>query len=113
MSPETPQHRSEVVIEVRNDAPGLPAEALRLLFDPFVVRSDSPQEYGISLMACYFIARHHAGKIEALANQPQGTIFRLTLPLDPNQPPPADGNRELVQQVLADDAMWEKWVAAE
>jgi two-component system, probable response regulator PhcQ len=113
VSPESPHQHPQIIIEVRNDAPGLPAESLRLLFDPFVVRNDSPQEYGISLMACYFIARHHGGKIEAVAAQPQGTIFRLALPLDPNQPPPADGNRELVQQVLADDAMWEKWVSAE
>ena len=39
-SPETPNHRREVIVEVRNDGPGLSAEAMRLLFDPFVARSD-------------------------------------------------------------------------
>jgi two-component system probable response regulator PhcQ len=112
-SPESAAGRREVFVEMRNDGPGLPAESLRLLFDPFVARSDSPQEYGISLMACYFIARHHGGKIEARSAEPHGTIFRLTLPADPNQPPPADGSRELLQQALADDAMWEKWASVE
>jgi two-component system probable response regulator PhcQ len=113
VSPETSSGRREVFVEVRNDGPGLPAEALRLLFDPFVARSDSPQEYGISLMACYFIARHHGGKIEARSAEPRGTVFRLTLPVNPNQTPPPDGGRELLQQVLADDALWEKWSAVE
>jgi two-component system probable response regulator PhcQ len=112
-SAESATHRREVIVEVRNDGPGLSAEALRLLFDPFVARSDSPQEYGISLMACYFITRHHGGKIEARSAEPHGTIFRLTLPVNPDQLPPGGGNRELLQQVLADDSLWEKWVGVE
>jgi two-component system, probable response regulator PhcQ len=113
VSPEAPSGRSEVFVEVRNDGPGLPAEALRLLFDPFVARTDNPQEYGISLLACYFIVRHHGGKIEARSAEPHGTIFRLTLPVNSNQPLPPDGSRELLQQALADDALWEKWAAVE
>jgi two-component system probable response regulator PhcQ len=112
-SAESPTQRREVIIEVRNDGPGLSAEAMRLLFDPFVARSDSPQEYGISLMACYFITRHHGGKIEARGVEPHGTIFRLTLPVNPNQLPPGGGSRELLQQVLADDTIWEKWASTE
>jgi K+-sensing histidine kinase KdpD len=84
-----------------------------VLFDPFVARSDSPQEYGISLMACYFITRHHGGKIEAHGAEPRGTIFRLTLPVNPNELKPGDGNPELLQQILADDTRREKWAAAE
>lgn len=106
-------HRREVIVELRNNGPGLSEEALRLLFDPFVARSESPQEYGISLMACYFIVRHHGGKIEALRAEPQGTIFRLTLPVDPNQLPSAEDNQELLKQVMANDPLWEKWAAAD
>ena len=54
-----------VQIEVSDNGPGLPKEALRLVFDPFVVRSDTPMEYGIHLMACYFIVHHHNGQINA------------------------------------------------
>src|SRR5438270_1158374 len=44
--------KQEIQIQVTDDGPGLPKEALRLVFDPFVVRTDSPMEYGIHLMAC-------------------------------------------------------------
>src|SRR5206468_1753972 len=47
--------QTEVHIQVQDDGPGLPSDALRMLFDPFAPRSDSPAEYGINLMACYFI----------------------------------------------------------
>ena len=57
--------RQQIEITVADNGPGLPKEALRLVFDPFVVRSDSPVEYGIHLMACYFIVHHHGGQIEA------------------------------------------------
>ena len=40
---------------------GCQKEALRLVFDPFMIRSDTPLEYGIHLMGCFFIAHHHAG----------------------------------------------------
>ena len=66
--------------------PGLPKEALRLVFDPFVVRSDSPMEYGIHLMACYFIVHHHGGRIEARSEAGQGTTFTLRLPVNPTRP---------------------------
>ena len=57
--------KPEIQVEMSDNGPGLPKEALRLVFDPFVVRSDSPMEYGIHLMACYFIVHHHGGRIDA------------------------------------------------
>ena len=52
-------------MELEDNGPGLPQEALRNLFDPFMVRSDSPGEFGINLMACFFIVYHHGGIIRA------------------------------------------------
>src|SRR5207249_2259203 len=79
--------RSELHIEVRDNGPGLHEEALRVLFDPFAPRSDSPAEYGINLMACYFIVHHHGGKIEATSEEGRGTSFRICFPTDPNSAP--------------------------
>ena len=113
LAPDSEPGRPEIELELQDNGPGLPQEALRLLFDPFVARSDSPQEYGISLMACYFIVHHHGGKIDARSADPHGTIFRLILPVDPNQLPLVDGSKELIQKMLGDDSVWDKWVAHE
>ena len=113
ISPQSTADRQEVEIQIQDDGPGLPEEALRVIFDPFVVRSDSPQEYGISLMACYFIAHHHGGRIEATSAKPHGTIFSLRLPVNPNQLPNPDANPELLQKALVNDALWEKLIATQ
>ena len=113
VAPESTAERREILLEIQDNGPGLSPEALRVMFDPFVVRSDSPQEYGISLMACYFIVHHHGGRIEARSAQPHGTIFSLRLLTDPNQLPPPEENPELLQKVLLNNALWEKMITSE
>ena len=113
VSPESTAQRREIQVEIRDDGPGLPQEALRVIFDPFVVRTDSPQEYGISLMACYFIIHHHGGRIEARNVEPHGTVFTMRLLTNPNQPPLVEENREFLQKVLLNDTLWEKMITSE
>jgi two-component system, probable response regulator PhcQ len=108
--PETAVQKTEVQIQVQDNGPGLPKEALRLVFDPFVVRSDSPLEYGINLMACYFIVHHHGGSIEAKSEDGQGTTFLIRMPLDPNQAMQTQESRDLVQKILLNDSLWEKLI---
>jgi two-component system, probable response regulator PhcQ len=103
----------QVQIEITDNGPGLPQEALRLVFDPFVVRSDNPMEYGIHLMACYFIVHHHGGKIEAHSVPQQGTTFTIRMPADPNLSPPADADGEFLQKVVLNDALWEKLISSD
>jgi two-component system, probable response regulator PhcQ len=106
--------RPGVLIQVSDNGPGLPQEALRLVFDPFVVRSDSPMEYGIHLMAVYFIVHHHGGKIEARSEDGKGTIFTIRLPLDPESTPTSNaGDTEFLRKVLLNDTLWEKLIASQ
>lgn len=103
-----------ILIEVSDNGPGLPAEALRLVFDPFVVRSDSPMEYGIHLMAVYFIVHHHGGKIEARSETGRGTVFSIRLPIDPDSIPAATaGDTEFLRKVLLNDTLWQKLIASQ
>jgi two-component system probable response regulator PhcQ len=108
-----PADRQEVQIQVSDDGPGLPTEALRLVFDPFVVRSDSPMEYGIHLMACYFIVHHHGGRIDAKSEEEQGTTFNIRLPVNPNLSAPPQGEQEFLHKVLLNETLWEKLISSE
>lgn len=110
---ETNPDKAGIEVQIQDNGPGLPQEALRLIFDPFVVRSDSPMEYGINLMACYFIVHHHSGKIEAKSQPGHGTTFNLTFLVNPNQPPLMEENQQFLQKVLLNDALWEKLMATD
>ena len=106
--------KSEIQVQVSDNGPGLPKEALRLVFDPFVVRSDTPTEYGIHLMACYFIVHHHGGRIDARSEYGNGTTFTLRLPLNPEQTPPVpQSDTDFIQKVVLNDSLWEKLISSE
>ncbi len=102
-----------VEVEVKDNGPGMPQEALRLVFDPFVARSDSPAEYGINLMACYFIVHHHGGRIDAKSEPGKGTAFTLRLPFNPVQPSLAQNDHDFLQKVLLNDTLWEQLLRSE
>jgi len=105
--------KTEIQVQVSDNGPGIPKEALRVVFDPFVVRSDSPVEYGIHLMACYFIVHHHSGRIDARSEDGQGTTFTMRLPTNPNQAPSSQHEQEFVQKVLLNETIWEKLISTE
>jgi len=105
--------KREVRVEVSDNGPGLPKEAMRLVFDPFVVRSDCPAEYGIHLMACYFIVHHHGGRIDAQSEEGRGTTFTLRLPLNPSQVQPSQSEQEFLHKVLLSETLWERLISSE
>jgi two-component system probable response regulator PhcQ len=104
---------TEIEMQIRDNGPGLPQEALRLIFDPFAARNDSPMEYGINLMACYFIVHHHCGKIEARSESGGGTTFTLRLPTNPDQRTPVDENRDFLHKILLNERLWEKLLTSD
>jgi len=106
-------HKPEIEVQISDNGPGLPQEALRVLFDPFVVRSDTPAEYGIHLMACYFIVYHHGGKIEAKSQEGRGTTFTVRLPLHPERSTSANGDHDFLQKLVLNDSLWEKLISSE
>lgn len=105
--------KPEVQVQISDNGPGLPQEALRVLFDPFVVRGDTPAEYGIHLMACFFIVYHHGGKIEARNLDGQGTTFTLRLPLHPESVSVSKDDHDFLQKAFLNEQIWEKLISSE
>jgi two-component system probable response regulator PhcQ len=110
--PETNSGQPEVEIVVRDNGPGLPKDSLRILFDPFMVRVDAPTEYGINLMACFFIVHHHGGRIEAHSEEGQGAVFTIRMPQQPTEAPVAD-RREFLQKVLLNETLFHRLITSE
>ncbi|MEO6080830.1 MAG: ATP-binding protein [Steroidobacteraceae bacterium] len=66
------------VIEVIDNGPGLTPEQREQIFVPFF--TTKPGGSGIGLSLARRIAQAHGGRIAVLANEPRGSIFRLSLP---------------------------------
>ena len=102
--------KPEIVVQISDNGPGLPQDALRAVFDPFVVRGSVPSEYGIHLMACFFIVHHHGGKIDAKSQLGQGTIFTLRLPLQPEPAGAPLNEADFLQKTLLNEELWQKLI---
>ena len=98
----------EIEVQINDNGPGLPEDALRAVFDPFVVRDQAPSEYGIHLMACFFIVHHHGGKIEARTKPGQGTTFTLHLPLQAEPVAISASDTDFLRKALLNENLWEK-----
>ncbi len=75
----------DLVFSVSDDGPGIPAESLPHVFDPFVriaVRSDGKSGLGLGLAVARGLVEAHGGRIAAHRRSGGGTTFRFTLPLD-------------------------------
>ncbi|HTH48037.1 MAG TPA: hybrid sensor histidine kinase/response regulator [Candidatus Limnocylindria bacterium] len=100
-----------VELVIHDNGPGLPKDAILSVFDPFFVRNDSPNEFGIYLMACYFIVYHHGGSVLVLPANEGGLTFRIFLPLKPVSGTPAEEGEDFLVRVMTNERLWEKLLA--
>jgi two-component system probable response regulator PhcQ len=103
---------SEVVFTLADNGPALPQEALRVVLDPFVVTRGAPSEYGINLMACFFIVHHHGGRIEAQNLPGGGNRFTLFLPLNPERKVANTEETDFLKKAMLNEDLWGKLLAA-
>ena len=69
------------IIEVEDNGPGIPPDALPRLFEPFFTTKPQGQGTGLGLPICHGIVTDHGGRIE-IVNQPGlGATFRVYLPI--------------------------------
>jgi two-component system probable response regulator PhcQ len=96
---------------IADNGPGLAPDSVRSVFDPFFIRFDNPQEFGVNLMACFFIVYHHGGKIDVQSQPGSGTTFIVTLPVNPAEKSLVQNDREFLPEMLSNEALWEKLLA--
>jgi signal transduction histidine kinase len=71
---------SQTSIEIMDDGPGLPARVQANLFQPFT-GSTRVGGSGLGLSIARDLLRGHGGDIELVQTSPDGTVFRLVLPI--------------------------------
>jgi signal transduction histidine kinase len=77
ISTETVEEQG-VRVGVRDTGPGLSAESLERLFDPFY--TTKPDGMGMGLSICRSIIEAHGGRFWAMQCEPQGALFQFSLP---------------------------------
>lgn len=76
----TSAEKDMVVIEVRDDGPGIPEAVLPKIFDPFFTTKPVGRGTGLGLAVCYGLIKNMGGDIEVSSAVGQGTAFRIKLP---------------------------------
>ena len=77
---KTTRHGDDpILLVVEDSGPGVDPKKADSIFDAFV--SMKPQGTGLGLAICRMIVERHDGQISACPAEPQGTIFRVILPV--------------------------------
>jgi len=69
-----------VRVGVRDTGPGLSAESIPRLFEPFY--TTKPDGMGMGLSICRSIIEAHGGRLWATGCEPRGALFQFTIPAD-------------------------------
>ncbi|MDA3971310.1 MAG: ATP-binding protein [Desulfobulbaceae bacterium] len=72
-----------VILEVEDNGTGIPADKLDKIFEPFVTTKVVGKGTGLGLSISYGIIEAHGGNIQVTESSPEGTIFRVDLPVAP------------------------------
>jgi len=81
LSIKTRQVKDYIRVSFSDDGPGIPAENLDKLFDPFFTTRWEKGGTGLGLSACHSIVTEHGGKIYAKSKPGEGATFVIELPL--------------------------------
>ncbi|MFO7600292.1 MAG: ATP-binding protein, partial [Candidatus Desulfacyla sp.] len=81
ISSRAEEEEGNLVIEVKDNGPGIPAVNLERIFDPFFTTKPVGKGTGLGLSICYGIVKKLGGEIEVSSTVGVGTTFRIKMPL--------------------------------
>ena len=92
--------RSEIVVDVADRGPGIPAGEEVRVFEKFhrAVREGTAEGVGLGLAICRAVVAAHGGRIWAQNREAGGASFRFSLPIEGEAP-------KLATEALANDAL--------
>ena len=76
-----PNGAKAIIMEVEDSGPGIEAERLGGIFEPFV--TTKPNGTGLGLAICSRIVERHGGRLTASSDGKNGALFQIVLPVEP------------------------------
>jgi two-component system NtrC family sensor kinase len=71
-----------LLITVRDTGPGIPAQVLPRIFEPFYTTKEVGKGIGLGLAIAYGIIQEHGGEIIATNHPDGGALFKIALPVE-------------------------------
>lgn len=75
-----PQGPDWILVEVRDNGPGMPKAVLDNIYTPFFTTKPPQKGTGLGLSVCYGLIASMGGSIDVETRPGEGTVFRITLP---------------------------------
>lgn len=72
---------NDVIVEIKDNGKGIPADILPKIFDPFFTTKDVGEGTGLGLSIAYQIIQQHGGDMQVHSTTGQGTQFTIRLPI--------------------------------
>ena len=80
---EDPLKDQYLKVEIADTGPGIPADQVQKIFDPFFSTKDVGKGSGLGLTVSYSIMKEHGGWIDVKSRVGEGSVFGLYFPLNP------------------------------
>ena len=78
----TRQVRDEILIQIRDNGPGIPEQHLTKMFDPFFTTKPIGKGTGLGLSISHqIITERHGGRLVATSTMGQGSVFQIYVPV--------------------------------
>jgi len=61
-------------------------------------------------MACFFIAHHHGGTIEASSPAGGGNVFNIRLPVSPEPASSTSDDTQFLKKAMLNEELWDKLI---
>jgi len=72
---------NQVIISVRDNGPGIPAEHQTMIMNPFFTTKEVGKGTGLGLSISFSIMKKHNGSLEFVSSPGQGTEFKIGIPI--------------------------------
>ncbi|MFN1834775.1 ATP-binding protein [Balneola sp. MJW-20] len=80
LSVSTSKSKTNIVIEISDNGPGIPEEIKDKILQPFFTTKKGTQGTGLGLSITNDIIKAHGGTLEIYANEPEGSRFSILIP---------------------------------
>ena len=73
------EQKRELIVEIRDSGPGIPANRMKRIFEPFYTTKGGGS-FGLGLPYAYHVMRKHKGSLTVRSKDGEGTVFYMIFP---------------------------------